>query len=263
MNNYSIWEKISEKYSDELITSTNDIHFGVGIPGNKKLNLIPLTLDKLSVIDLGCGSGENLVALSKLGYKITGIDSSETQLELAKELLLENNIDGTLIHDNIFNLKNLNKKFDLILSIGVVHFSSAIKDFFTTCSLLAKKGSILVLSTPHPIDMAIDFTGIDSEDAILFKDYFPTDNLITNAHYWAKFAGHIELASSLEEYIWRPSDVINLMLEQGFNIIGVYEPKADYSSESPCLYKSSKNGFINGICQRVPQYLIYKAIYEK
>jgi 2-polyprenyl-3-methyl-5-hydroxy-6-metoxy-1,4-benzoquinol methylase len=39
----------------------------------------------LKIIDIGCGTGRHSIELSKRGYKITGIDLSESQLKRAKE----------------------------------------------------------------------------------------------------------------------------------------------------------------------------------
>jgi len=39
----------------------------------------------LKIIDIGCGTGRHSIELAKRGYKVTGIDLSESQLERAKE----------------------------------------------------------------------------------------------------------------------------------------------------------------------------------
>ena len=45
-----------------------------------------LDYDKnIGIIDVGCGTGRHAIELSKRGYRITGIDLSESQLARAKE----------------------------------------------------------------------------------------------------------------------------------------------------------------------------------
>jgi len=39
----------------------------------------------LKIIDVGCGTGRHAIELTKRGYRVTGIDLSESQLERAKE----------------------------------------------------------------------------------------------------------------------------------------------------------------------------------
>jgi tellurite methyltransferase len=73
------------------------------------------------VLDLGVGSGRNTELLINKGFKVTGVDSSPDALRI-----LNNKIDSpnlTLINDDLLEYQ-FNKKFDLILSIGVLHFLS-------------------------------------------------------------------------------------------------------------------------------------------
>ncbi len=37
------------------------------------------------ILDIGCGTGRHSIELAKRGYKVTGIDLSESQLKRAKE----------------------------------------------------------------------------------------------------------------------------------------------------------------------------------
>ena len=39
---------------------------------------------KLRVLDIGCGSGDNLIEIAKLGHSVVGVDSSKKMLNLAK-----------------------------------------------------------------------------------------------------------------------------------------------------------------------------------
>lgn len=46
------------------------------------------------VLDLGCGSGRHLIALAAKGFYVTGVDHSEVAVELAREWLKTQNLDG-------------------------------------------------------------------------------------------------------------------------------------------------------------------------
>ncbi|MFA5200365.1 MAG: class I SAM-dependent methyltransferase, partial [Candidatus Omnitrophota bacterium] len=39
----------------------------------------------IKIIDIGCGTGRHAIELTKRGYKVTGVDLSESQLARAKE----------------------------------------------------------------------------------------------------------------------------------------------------------------------------------
>lgn len=260
--NLTIWDKIAPDYAAELITSASEVHFGVGIPGNDTLHLIP-GHDGGAALDLGCGAGENLVALSKLGYEVTGIDGSTSQLELAEELLATNGVRGNLVRDDICHLSWQNDGlFDAIISVGVLHFCHSLDQFLGGCSRLAKPGAVLVLSMPHPLDMIVETREVENERLITVRNYFPEDNMISNAHYWQKFAGKLELAVGLTEYICRPSDVINALIGHGFQIDGVWEPRADDREDVPCRYRDPEPWFVHVLCPRIPQYLIIKSTFR-
>jgi 2-polyprenyl-3-methyl-5-hydroxy-6-metoxy-1,4-benzoquinol methylase len=259
--NLPIWDQIADQYGAQLITSTSEVHFGVSIPGNHQLQLIP-AVGQASAVDVGCGTGENLVALAKLGYTVTGIDGSERQLELARTLLDSNGIKGGLLLADVCNPAwERNESFDLIISVGVMHFCSDIDGFLNCCAKLAKPGATLILSVPHPLDMIVSTLETDGQRVITVRDYFPEKKGIKHAHYSEKFGGHLELATDLSEYICRPSDVITSMIKFGFQITGVYEPPADISEKAPCRYRSPEPWFINVLCQRIPQNLIVKSTY--
>lgn len=72
-----------------------------------------------SVLDVGCGPGHYLAALSKMGTpRLLGIDVSEKMIELAKHhegILTSSNVD--LIHGDYLAWMS-EEKFDVILALG-------------------------------------------------------------------------------------------------------------------------------------------------
>jgi len=72
-----------------------------------------------TILDLGCGTGEHAIALSRKGYQLTGVDASEVMLNKAKEKKqkLRFNIDFHLGDIRSFQLE---KKFDCITCMFAV-----------------------------------------------------------------------------------------------------------------------------------------------
>src|SRR2546427_12749055 len=74
-------------------------------------------LDVKSVLDVGCGSGENLAALATLGrYDLSGVDISPEGIELARERVPSARMLSVL---NVQE-QALPERFDLVMSIQVV-----------------------------------------------------------------------------------------------------------------------------------------------
>ena len=74
-------------------------------------------LDVKSVLDVGCGSGENLAALASLGrYELSGVDISPEGIELARK-----RVPGARML-SVLNVQEqaLPERFDLVMSIQVV-----------------------------------------------------------------------------------------------------------------------------------------------
>lgn len=74
-------------------------------------------LDVRSVLDVGCGSGENLAALAALGrYELSGVDVSREGIELARKRV------PTAHTLSVLNVEEsaLPDRFDLVMSIQVM-----------------------------------------------------------------------------------------------------------------------------------------------
>lgn len=74
---------------------------------------------KSKILDLGCGEGRDAISLLDNGYDVLAVDYSETVIEKCKEL------SNYQYNDNFRQLDlindKLNKKFDFIYSIAVLH----------------------------------------------------------------------------------------------------------------------------------------------
>ena len=62
-------------------------------------------LDKIKILDIGCGGGLLCEPLSRLGANITGIDASKNNIEVAKLHSKEMGLDIEYIHCSPENLK--------------------------------------------------------------------------------------------------------------------------------------------------------------
>ncbi|HKW59416.1 MAG TPA: class I SAM-dependent methyltransferase [Candidatus Dormibacteraeota bacterium] len=74
-------------------------------------------LDVRSILDVGCGSGENLAALAALGrYELSGVDVSSEGIELARRRVPNAHLLQVLDVEQ----RALPERFDLVMSIQVM-----------------------------------------------------------------------------------------------------------------------------------------------
>ena len=68
------------------------------------------------ILDIGCGTGRHSIELTKRGYKVTGVDLSDSQLERAKTKATEQNLRIDFQKHDARNLP-FSQEFDLALMI--------------------------------------------------------------------------------------------------------------------------------------------------
>lgn len=74
-----------------------------------------------AILDLGCGSGNNAVYLSNLGYNVTGIDASDNMLTIAKN----KKSHAKFIQGDVSQLNFNNNSFNcIILSYILCHLTN-------------------------------------------------------------------------------------------------------------------------------------------
>lgn len=146
--NREMWNKAAKNYDDQTFISETDVHYGPLLPGESKLKLLP-DLNEKQVLDLGCGTGNNLMALKNTGAKSgIGIDFCEEQIQRAKEKL---SLPFELIVGDITNPDFIkNEKFDVVISVFVISFIKDIDKFFYIIEQNLKPGGCVVVSTDHP-----------------------------------------------------------------------------------------------------------------
>jgi MPBQ/MSBQ methyltransferase len=92
------------------------------------------------ILDVGCGIGDNAIALAKKGYIVTGLTPSEYQYKMLKKIN-NKNISFELNKIEDFNTTN---KFDCILMSESSHYFDMDMGLKKSRELLKKNGHLLV-----------------------------------------------------------------------------------------------------------------------
>jgi 2-polyprenyl-3-methyl-5-hydroxy-6-metoxy-1,4-benzoquinol methylase len=74
-----------------------------------------------SVLDAGCGTGENALYLASKGYEVLGIDVQEVAIERAIAKAKERNLEASFQIADALNLQALGPKFDTVIDSGLYH----------------------------------------------------------------------------------------------------------------------------------------------
>ncbi len=77
-----------------------------------------------SVLDAGCGTGENALFLASRGQKVTGIDFLAEPVTIAKRKAAERGLMATFLVMDALTLKELPEVFDSAIDSGLFHVFS-------------------------------------------------------------------------------------------------------------------------------------------
>ena len=176
------------------------------IIGNFKLKNKKKPLDKINILDIGCGGGLLSEPMTRLGANVTGIDASSKNINIAKHHAKKNNLKINYICSSPEKLK-IKKKFDVILNMEIVEHVDDINFFINSSSKLLKKNGLMFVATLNKTLKSYMFAIIGAEYVLRW--------LPIGTHDWEKFVKPEDLKNILHKN--------NLKLEKlngmNFNII--------------------------------------------
>jgi 2-polyprenyl-3-methyl-5-hydroxy-6-metoxy-1,4-benzoquinol methylase len=123
---------------------------GNGESGEKLTGVFVELVKKLegvsSICDLGCGNGHISGRLAALGYAVTGIDASESGIQIARRAYPGVEFVGALIDHELGTKLG---QFDLVISSDVIEHLYRPADLLEAAFSLLKPGGQLLLGTPY------------------------------------------------------------------------------------------------------------------
>ena len=148
-------------------------------------------LEKVKILDIGCGGGLLSEPMSRLGAEVMGIDASDKNIEVAKFHAKKDNLNIKYQCASPEKL-NINVKFDVILNMEIVEHVEDIDFFLQSCSKLLRKNGIMFVATINKTLKSYFFAIIGAEYILRW--------LPIGTHEWEKFVKPGELVKILKKY---------------------------------------------------------------
>jgi SAM-dependent methyltransferase len=115
-----------------------------------------------TVLDAGCGTGENALYLASLGLSVLGVDVAETALTMARAKAADRGLKVEFAAADGLQLERLGRRFDTVLDVGLFHtFDRDERPIYVAslASVIENDGILHVLcfsdegaeTGPHPI----------------------------------------------------------------------------------------------------------------
>src|SRR5262245_55911483 len=118
--NTEAWDRIAARRSAGDAVASGVGTYGADLPTEADLRLCGDVSGK-RVLDLGCGAGENAIALAQRGAHVIAVDTSKAQLALARKLADAADVRVEWHEGDACDLAFLRAdSIDLALAIGVV-----------------------------------------------------------------------------------------------------------------------------------------------
>jgi SAM-dependent methyltransferase len=104
-----------------------------------------------SVLEVGCGAGVDLARFAKGGATVTGIDLTESAIELAKANFAQQGLHGDLRIANGEYLPFADSSFDLVYAHGVVQYTVDPRRLVEECCRVLKPGGEAIVQAYNRI----------------------------------------------------------------------------------------------------------------
>ena len=151
-----------------------------------KLKQTNSPLKGLNILDIGCGGGLLSEPITRLGAKVTAIDASKKNIQVAKFHAKKKNLKINYLCSSPEKL-NLNKKFDVVLNMEIVEHVEDLNFFIKKSSNLLKKNGLMFIATLNKTFKSYMFAIIGAEYVLRW--------LPIGTHDWEKFVKPDNLVS--------------------------------------------------------------------
>ncbi len=148
-------------------------------------------LNKIKILDIGCGGGLICEPFANLGADVTGLDAVDKNIQIASLHAQKNNIHVTYTTSTVEEFMTSKEQYDVVLALEIIEHVENPAFFTENCLKLVKKGGLFFGST-------INRTAKSYMLSIIGAEYI-MNWLPKGTHDWKKFIMPNEFISFIEE----------------------------------------------------------------
>ncbi|MFN2198839.1 MAG: class I SAM-dependent methyltransferase [Anaerolineales bacterium] len=119
-------------------------------------------------LDIGCGTGTNVITMAKRGWKVTGVDFAARAIRTAQQKVQQTGVEARLLVGDVTRLEKITGQFDLILDMGCLHgiLPEQRQIYYTNLSRWLAPGGIYLLYAFWMDPQAHKQNGLTHEDLL-------------------------------------------------------------------------------------------------
>lgn len=151
--NIEAWQKKAAKYIEgvEYAWASEQPHWGIWWMPESEVGLLPDDMTGLACIELGCGAAYVSAWMCRRGAKVVAIDPTPNQLEIARRLQKEHQLDFVIEEGIAESVPYPDKSFDFAISEGGAALWADPYKWIPEAARLLKSGGQLVFLTISPL----------------------------------------------------------------------------------------------------------------
>jgi SAM-dependent methyltransferase len=157
-DNAAGWDRLAAAYQRDVGWPEDELSWGLRCPTERELRLVSDVVRGADTVVLGCGGGQDLVALGRLGAAtLTGVDPSAEQLAHAARRAEAAGMDVHLVRAGAEQLDALGDEVaDLVVSVQALDYVADLAACFAEVRRILRPGGRLAFSVLHPADLSTE-----------------------------------------------------------------------------------------------------------
>lgn len=181
------------------------------------------SLEKLSILDVGCGGGLVCEPLTRLGAAVTGADADAVAIDAAKD---HAKLSRLKINYQNKAAEEIKTQFDVVLALEIIEHVQNPEEFVQNISKLVKPGGIAIFSTLNRNPKSF-LLGIVAAEYLL--RWVPR-----GTHRWRKFVRPSELSKMARLAGLVPHDIAGLVFNPLLNVFSLSKNDLDVNYLLTC-----------------------------